>query len=103
MTFASHTREDLGLSGRCGLDRMFLCASVIVRAVMEGVTCGPGGELPRGQTRKGTYGQTRGKGPSSKRHVGREAPKMPSLARAFVSGLKMPIGIPQYGWDMCRS
>lgn len=71
MTITSHTREDLGLLGRCGPDRMFLCALVIVWAVMEGVTRGLGGELPHGQTHRGIRGQTRGKGPSSMRHMGK--------------------------------
>ncbi|RVW75820.1 hypothetical protein CK203_055090 [Vitis vinifera] len=103
MTITSHTREDLGLSGICGPDRMFLCASVIVRAVMGGVTCGSGGELPCGQTRRGTYGQTRGKGPSSKRHVGREAPKMPHLARASGLGqaFHLNVGIKPVLADCC--
>ena len=61
----------MGLLGRCGPDRMFLCALVIVRVVMEGVTLGSGGELPHGQTRRGIRGQTCGKGPSSMRHMGR--------------------------------
>ncbi|KAL6347335.1 hypothetical protein AAG906_016788 [Vitis piasezkii] len=65
MTIASHTREDLGLLGRCGPDIMFL------------LTRGPRGELPRGQTHKGIRGQTHGKGPSSMRHVGRGGPTMP--------------------------
>ena len=40
-----------------GSNRMFMSASNVVQAVMEGATCGPSWVLPREQTRGGTRGR----------------------------------------------
>ena len=59
----SHIKEDLRLSGRCGLlsgtnspSRMSPDALKVVQALMKEVTCGLTRTMPHGQTHRSTRG-----------------------------------------------